>query len=182
MDNGALNYRRFLDGDDKSFARIVEDYKNGLMIFLNGYVRNIYTAEKLTEDTFFVLASKKPADNKKYSFKTWIYSLGREKTVQFLKKNSLSDSFSIDELREMHDDEESLEREYLQNDEKLYDCICVNQLDEDERQLLWLSEFEKFSEEEISYILKIKHDNITLKINSAYDKYTKIKRKEETEI
>lgn len=182
MDNGALNYRRFLDGDDKSFARIVDDYKNGLMIFLNGYVRNIYTAEKLTEDTFFVLAAKKPGENKKCSFKTWIYSLGREQALQLAKKNPSSEEFSIDEIREMQDDEESLEREFLKNDEKLYDCICVNQLSEEERQILWLYDFENFSNDEISFILKIKPDTISRKIELAYDNLKKIKGKEETEI
>ncbi len=182
MDNGALNYRRFLDGDDKSFARIVDDYKNGLMIFLNGYVRNIYIAEKLTEDTFFVLASKKPGENKKYSFKTWIYSLGREKAIQSSKKYNSSENFSIDEMREMRDDEESLEREFLQSDEKLYECICINQLSEEERQILWLHDFENFSNDELSFILKLKPDTISGKIENAYDNLKKIKRKEEAEI
>lgn len=30
------------------------------MMFLNGYVKNIHTAEELTEDTFFKLVVKKP--------------------------------------------------------------------------------------------------------------------------
>ncbi len=182
MDNGALNYRRFLDGDDKSFARIVDDYKNGLIIFLNGYVHNIYTAEELTEDTFFVLASKKPGENKKYSFKTWIYSIGRDKALHSTKRNTVHESISIDELREMQDDEESLEREFLKNDEKLYDCICVNQLCEEERQILWLYDFEKFSNDEISFILKLKPDTLSKKIETAYDNLKKVRGKEETEI
>ncbi len=41
MDNGASSYRRFLDGDDKGIAEIVGDYKDGLILYLNGYVNNI---------------------------------------------------------------------------------------------------------------------------------------------
>ena len=58
MDNGASSYRRFLDGDDKGLAEIVGDYKDGLILYLNGYVNNIFIAEELTEDTFFRLITK----------------------------------------------------------------------------------------------------------------------------
>ncbi len=60
MDNGAGSYRRFLDGDDEGIVEIVGDYKDGLILFLNGYVKNIFLAEELTEDTFFRLIVKKP--------------------------------------------------------------------------------------------------------------------------
>ena len=60
MDNGASSYRRFLDGDDKGIAEIVGDYKDGLILYLNVYVNNIFIAEELTEDTFFRLITKKP--------------------------------------------------------------------------------------------------------------------------
>ena len=43
MDNGASSYRRFLDGDDNGIAEIVSDYKDGLILYLNGYVNNIST-------------------------------------------------------------------------------------------------------------------------------------------
>ena len=60
MDNGASSYRRFLEGDDKGLVEIVGDYKDGLILYLNGYVNNIFIAEELTEDTFFRLITKKP--------------------------------------------------------------------------------------------------------------------------
>ena len=45
MDNGAESYRRFLQGDDKAFVEIIRDYKDGLILYLNGFVNNILTAE-----------------------------------------------------------------------------------------------------------------------------------------
>ena len=38
MDNGASSYRRFLDGDDAALAEIVKDYRDGLILYLNGIV------------------------------------------------------------------------------------------------------------------------------------------------
>ena len=49
MDNGASSYRRFLDGDDKGLEEIVRDYKDGLILYLNGFVNNFFTAEELKE-------------------------------------------------------------------------------------------------------------------------------------
>ena len=60
MDNGACSYRRFLDGDDDGIAEIVREYKDGLILYLYGYVNNYHVAEELTEDTFFRLITKKP--------------------------------------------------------------------------------------------------------------------------
>ena len=51
MDNGASSYRRFLDGDDSGLAELVRDYKDGLILYLNGFVQNMHTAEELMEDT-----------------------------------------------------------------------------------------------------------------------------------
>ena len=59
MDNGASGYRRFLQGDEKGFEEIVRIYKDGLILYLNGYVNNLYTAEELTEETFFRLLTKR---------------------------------------------------------------------------------------------------------------------------
>ena len=88
MDNGASSYRRFLDGDDKGIAEIVGDYKDGLILYLNGYVNNIFIAEDLTEDTFFRLITKKPRYSGKSTFKSWLYAIGRNVAVDFIRHNS----------------------------------------------------------------------------------------------
>lgn len=52
MDNGASSYRRFLSGDDEALTEIVRDYKDGLILYLNGFVNSVTTAEELMEETF----------------------------------------------------------------------------------------------------------------------------------
>ncbi len=81
MDNGASSYRRFLDGDDNGIIEIVNNYKDGLILYLNGYVNNIFIAEELTEDTFFRLITKKPKFSGKSTFKSWLYAIGRNIAV-----------------------------------------------------------------------------------------------------
>lgn len=69
MDNGASSYRRFLDGDDEGIVELIKDYKDGLTLYLNGYVNNIFVAEELMEETFFKLMMKKLRFNGKFSSK-----------------------------------------------------------------------------------------------------------------
>ncbi len=52
MDNGASSYRRFLAGDDTGIVEIIRIYKDGLILYLNGYLNNIYEAEEVMEDIF----------------------------------------------------------------------------------------------------------------------------------
>ncbi len=65
MDNGASSYRRYLDGDDDGIAEIVKDYKDGLILYLNGYVSNLHIAEDLCEDTFSALSQRNPNTTEK---------------------------------------------------------------------------------------------------------------------
>lgn len=44
MDNGASSYRRFLDGDENGIVEIIKEYKDGLLLYLNGFFRNLYIA------------------------------------------------------------------------------------------------------------------------------------------
>lgn len=46
MDNGAEFYRRFLDGDDSGIVDIIRDYKNGLVMYLNGITGNLSLPKK----------------------------------------------------------------------------------------------------------------------------------------
>ena len=103
MDNGASSYRRFLDGDDNGFVEIVRDYKDGLILYLASFVRNISIAEELTEDTFVRLGIRKPHFSENSSFKTWLYAIGRNVAVDYIRKQARYDTISIDECAELAD-------------------------------------------------------------------------------
>ena len=78
MDNGEISYRRFLAGDDEGMVEIIRDYKDGLILYINGITNNLTLAEEIMEDTFFKLVTKKPRFSGRSTFKTWLYSIGRE--------------------------------------------------------------------------------------------------------
>lgn len=153
MDNGASSYRRFLDGDDEGLTLIIKDYKDGLILYLNSYVNNIYVAEDLMEETFFKLAVKKPKFNEKCSFKTWLYTVGRNAALDYLRHSSKISLSSIEDAERYSKDETDLETMYIQNEKKIILHKSMSCLKPEYRMVLWLCFFEEFSNEEAAQIM-----------------------------
>ena len=154
MDNGASSYRRFLDGDDNGITEIVEIYKNGLILYLNGYVNNIFVAEELTEDTFFRLVIKKPKYSGKSTFKSWLYAIGRNVAVDYIRHNSKILNVPIDDVENYLIEAQTLEQSYIKEENMLIVNNAINELIPEYRNVLWLTYFEEFSNKETAIILK----------------------------
>ena len=154
MDNGASSYRRFLDGDDNGITEIVENYKDGLILYLNGYVNNIFVAEELTEDTFFRLIIKKPKYSGKSTFKSWLYAIGRNVAVDYIRHNSKILNVPIDDVENYLIEEQNLEQSYIKEGNMLIVNKALNELIPEYRNVLWLTYFEEFSNKETAIILK----------------------------
>ena len=153
MDNGACSYRRYLNGDKQGMADIVEEYKDGLTLYLNGYVGNLSLAEELTEDTFFRLFSKKPRFSGKSSFKSWLYAIGRNVAVNHIHRSARLPVTPLEAVENHLADQQDLERAYIREEDKLSLHRGMAQLPEDYRAVLWLVYFEEFSNGEVAVAL-----------------------------
>ncbi len=154
MDNGASSYRRFLEEADPSgLAEIIREYRDGLILYLNSFVGNIHTAEELAEDTFVLLGTKKPRDKGKGSFKTWLYTIGRNIAINYLKKNSKRNEISIDDCVELKS-QENLEENYIKEERKITVHKAMKKLKPEYQQILWLVYFEDFSLKEAATVIK----------------------------
>lgn len=154
MDNGASSYHRFLEGDDNGIVEIVGDYKDGLILYLNGYVNNVFIAEELTEDTFFRLITKRPRYSNKSTFKSWLYAIGRNVAVDFIRRNSKLIGTPIEDMENYLSEEQSLEQSYIKEERKMMLHKALSDLATDYRTILWLVYFENFSNKEIATIMK----------------------------
>ncbi len=154
MDNGASSYRRFLDGDESGIVEIIRDYKDGLMLYLNGFVQNIHTAEDLMEDTFVRLVAKRPKFSARYSFKTWLYTIGRNVAIDYLRHNSKMLPASGEELQREKSEEAGLEQSYLREEQKILLHGAMGRLKLEYRQVLYLSFFEDFDNAQIAAVMK----------------------------
>ena len=153
MDNGASSYRRFLEGDDDGIVEIIKDHKDGLMLYLNSFVQNIHLAEDLTEDTFVKLIARRPRFSGKSTFKTWLYSIGRNVALDFLRRNAKAATVSAEEAMVLIADEVDVARNYLQTERKLQVHEAMKQLNKEYRQVLVLTFFEGFKNEQVASIM-----------------------------
>lgn len=153
MDNGAVCYRRFLDGDDNAFVDIIKDYKDGLTLYLWGITGNPITAEDLTEDAFVKLVTKKPRFSGKSIFKTWLYSIARNIAYDFLRKNPKGMEISTEELLEIQCSGDLLEQAYIKEEEKIELHKAMDTLPPQYKQVLWLTYFEELSNKDVAMIM-----------------------------
>ena len=155
MDNGASSYRRFRDdGDKKGLDDIINDYCDGLMLYLTSIVGNIRTAEELAEDTFVLLGIKKPKFNGKSSFRTWLYAIGRNLAIDWLRKNSRHVSIPIEDAYGLTDDEETVEAAYIKKEEEIAVHRAMRKLKAEYQQVLWLVYFEDMSNKDAAKVMK----------------------------
>ena len=138
MDNGASSYRRFLDGDDDGIVEIIKYYKDGLMLYINNYVQNIHIAEDLMEDTFVRIVTKKPHFSKKCSFKTWLYSIGRNVAVDYVRKHAKVQKISTEEMSGFLSDETDVLKEYLKDEQKILLHQALKKINPEYSRVLYL--------------------------------------------
>ena len=167
MDNGASSYRRFLSGDESALEEIVVNYRPGLQNYINSIVKNISVAEDLTEDTFVKLLIKKPRDRGEATFKTWLYTIGRNLALDWLRKNPKGRDVPCDELEGMISENIRLDEIFFRKEEASVLRAALERLKPEYKQVLWLMYFEDFTLEEISKIIKKSKNNTSVLLHRA---------------
>lgn len=161
MDKGAENYYRFRNqNDENGLVEIIRDYKDGLIFYINSFVCNFHTAEDLAEDTFVMLFTKKPMNKGRASFKTWLYTIGRNVAIDYLRKSSKKTEISIENCPELVEADDDFESLYIREERKKCIYSAMVKLKDEYRQVLWLIYFEEFSNKEVATVMKKSSHNI----------------------
>lgn len=149
MENNA--YKRYLDGDVSALMELIREYKNGLTMYLNSYVRDPNLADELCCETFVRLADKKPKFRESSSFKTFLYGIGRNVALVYLRKNKKHAAEPPDEALAAPVD---LEKEFLVKERNRQLYTALGGLKPEYAQALWLMYFEELSVKEIAAVMK----------------------------
>ena len=153
MDNGSILYRRYLDGDDEAMVELIKCFKDGLILYINGITSNLSLAEEIMEDTFFKLAAQKPRFSGRSSFKTWLFTIGRNAALDSLRKRARSSDTPLDDQYDISD-ERNIEHEYLREEQKIMLHRAMDTLSSDYKQVLYLTFFEELSNSEAAAVMK----------------------------
>lgn len=172
MFNGAECYRRYINGDNDAFDELMDAYHDGLILFINKIVGNYSVAEELAADTFVELILHKKRFLGNSDFRTYLYSIGRHKAIDFVRKDSKKKTVAPDELPETADDE-LIEDAFIEDETKRVLHKAISKLSEDYRAVVYLIFFEELSYENTAKVLgktKKQVDNIVYRAKATLKK------------
>ena len=152
MDNCVNSYRRFLSGDKEGLTEIIRTHRDGLTLYIYSIVGNMDLAEEIMEDTFVKLYVKKPKYSGKSSFKTWLYALGKYTATDYIRKESRISVTPYDNVIDISD-EENLEHTAVKGEEKIILHKAMQRLKPDYEQVLYLTYFEEFTNDEAAKVM-----------------------------
>ncbi|MCR4771647.1 MAG: sigma-70 family RNA polymerase sigma factor [Oscillospiraceae bacterium] len=144
-------YRRFLaEHNEEDLRVLLERHREQLLLFLNGYVHNLEDAEELTLDAFAEAAAGSSVFREQSSFKTWLFSIGKNMALMRLRKRRFTSDESFERTAEIAAPPElNILRE--ERNRQLYEAL--SQLKEEYRQILILLYFEEMSHEEVGRVM-----------------------------
>ena len=152
MNNGAEYYSRFLSGDKKAIEGIIRCYRDGLIFYLFSIVGDMQKAEELATDTFIILYTQKPKFKGEGAFKTWLYSIGRHLALDHRRRIKRVFEVPLEEASDISD-EESIEKNYIADEERIKLRRTINKLKPEYSQVLYLIYFEGFDNDGTAKIM-----------------------------
>lgn len=153
MDPGAESYRRFLNGDKNGMAELIRLYQRGLTLYLNGFTKDPAVAEELAQETFLKLYVRKPHFAGKSRFQTWLYAIGRNLALSYLRREARRRTLPEETVplqATLADPEDA----YLADERRrrVYAALC--RLKPEYHQALWLRYFEAMSVREVAAVMR----------------------------
>ena len=152
MDNGASSYRRFLDGDQSGFDEIIKDYRVPLIYFINGFLNNIDESEDVAEEAFMELIVHPHRYSFRSSFKTYLFTIARNKAVDRVRREKKLSPLQIDDME--LEDIERFDRDILKNENSQMLQSAMKKINPEYAVLLRLLYFEDMTSEQAGKILE----------------------------
>lgn len=153
MKEDEKDYRSFLDGNQVGFEALVCRYREPLIYFIYRYVNNMHLAEELAQDAFVEILLHKERYHFKTSFKTYLFTIGKNKSIDYIRKHHKEILGELSEADYRNQEENPLEETVIQEEEKLLVKQALTMLKDEYRQVLYLIEFEELSYREAAKVM-----------------------------
>ena len=151
MVESAELYLAYLKGDKSKIADIVVAYRDDLQRFLLSLSKNEAVAEDITQETFLKLFTKRPKYKSAASFKTWLFTIGRNLMLNELKRLSRNGELA-EEVMSLPMANDPLEK-LTENEEARQLREAMEKLKPEYREVLYLTYFEEMSNKETAAVI-----------------------------
>lgn len=150
MEEDKILYKEFLEGNKKSFEKILEKYQNNLIYFILKFVKNRDVAEDIWQDVILYILENKEKYNFNFSFKTYMYIIAKSKSLDYIKKQKTIENIdsNIDLI-----ENQILEEIIINNEIKEQIQKVMNKMQAEYQLVIYLTQIEKLSYEEVSKIM-----------------------------
>lgn len=153
MNSDEQRYKRFLEGDIKGFEELVFANKDPLIYFIYRYVCDLHMAEDLAQDVFVDIYVKKESYKFEYRFKTYLYTIARNKAVDYIRKQKRMIPMELTEQLYEEEKEVSLLETMIWKEQCEELKQAMNSLKLDYQRLLFLIDLQQLSYREAAKIL-----------------------------
>tara|TARA_B100001287_G_scaffold274661_1_gene280428 strand:+ start:3876 stop:4409 length:534 start_codon:yes stop_codon:yes gene_type:complete len=160
------------DRDEMAFSNLFDFFAPKINAYYLQNSLNSDIAEELTQDVMSTIWTKSNQyDNTKSSVSTWIYTIARNKKVDFYRKNS-SISFNEEDIREFLYEDNRI-NEINETDIKDQVTKINSELDENQQKIIKMNFFENKSHKKIAEELEIPLGTVKSRIRHILTKMQK---------
>lgn len=153
MDNQQELYYGFFLGDKDAVLSVVSRYRDAIILFVNGYVKNFAAAEDIAGDTFVKLILSKPKIKNEAYFKTYLFAIAKNTAIDYLKKNK-RELRAAETMALTAKAAEGAEDALLRTEKNEAVLRSILKLNEDYRSVLILHYYEDMTADEICKVMK----------------------------
>lgn len=153
LDAASEAYRRYLDGDSSQFDYILDTYRENLIFYVNRYVHNLQDAEDIAMDAFADLIIHPKRYRFKSSLKTYLFSIGAHKAIDFIRKHKRNAVYDTDAMARMASEEAALTDALVKDESRRALLSAIDGLSEDYKNAVYLVYFEEMSYAEAGRVL-----------------------------
>lgn len=145
-------YNDYINGNNDAFNIIVNRYRKKLISYIRRYVKNIETAEDISQEVFIYMFKSKKKYDFTYKFETYMYRIAKSRALNYIRRvqkecylnhETIYKIDYIDDMDSILIKKEEIEK-LLQN---------LNSLKKEYRDALYLKELKGFNYKEICYIM-----------------------------
>ncbi len=145
-------YKEFLEGSTEAFEKLVIKHKNNLIFFIERYINDFQEAEDIAQEVFAYVYAFKEKYNPKYSFSTYIYTIARNKAIDYLRKNKKRYLIDHRDFDHISDDSE-LEEALLAKEDRRALLHALRTLKDEQQAAIYLIDFMDMSYKEAMKVL-----------------------------
>lgn len=148
MEEDKRLYNEFILGNNDAFEQIMNKYRENLIYFIQRIVKSFDVAEDIAQDVFvYVLINKKEYDFK-YTLKTYLYTIGRSRAINYLKKEKRCVSLNLEQQGNYE-----IEEIMFLNERKRNLKESINKLLPQHQLVIYLADIEELPYKEICKIM-----------------------------